>query len=100
MGCRCPDEDVRTRKEQAMRKNVGRTDRALRVVVAAGAVAGGAVLGFSTAGGIVLLVVTAVMALTAASGYCPLYRLLRIATTATGDAEVARGRGLHLHRAA
>ena len=51
-----------------MHKNMGRTDRSLRALIAVGAVAGSAVLGFSTAWGIVLLVAAAIMAMTAASG--------------------------------
>ncbi|MCL6091736.1 MAG: DUF2892 domain-containing protein [Actinobacteria bacterium] len=64
-----------------MKKNMGTLDRGLRVVLAAGAVGVSAALGFSTAGGIVALVVAAVMVLTAASGYCPLYSLLHVKTT-------------------
>lgn len=63
-----------------MKKTVGTTDRILRVVVAAGAVVGSGVLGFSTGWGIVLLVVAGIMVLTAASGYCPAYSLLGIHT--------------------
>jgi hypothetical protein len=68
-----------------MRQNVGTTDRALRGLVTIGAVVGSAVLGFSSAWGIVLLVVAAVMAATAASGYCPLYRPFGITTNGTGQ---------------
>lgn len=64
-----------------MKKTVGTTDRVLRILVAAGAVAGSGVLGFSTGWGIVLLVVAAIMVVTAASSYCPLYSLLGIHTT-------------------
>ncbi len=70
-----------------MKKNMGTIDRGLRVLVAAGAVAGGGVLGFSTAGGIVLLVVAALMAGTAAAGYCPVYHLLGIRTAGSRGAE-------------
>jgi len=66
-----------------MHKTVGKADRAVRVVLGAGAVAGSGVLGFSTAWGIVLLAAGAVMVVTAVSGYCPLYSLLGIETTAT-----------------
>ena len=83
-----------------MKKNMGRIDRSLRLLVAAGAVAGSGVLGFSTAGGIVLLVVAAVMVATAASGYCPLYQLLGVNTTGTGGTETGAHRVFHLHRAA
>jgi hypothetical protein len=82
-----------------MRKTVGKTDRALRVLLAAGAVAASAVVGFSNGWGIVLLVVAAVMAGTAASGYCPLYSLLGVNTRGEKAATGQRSR-LHLHRAA
>ena len=83
-----------------MHKNMGSTDRGLRTLVAVGAVAGSAVLGFLTAWGIVLLVVAAVMAVTAASGYCPIYHLLGIKTTGTPASEMGEHRASHLHRAA
>lgn len=83
-----------------MEKTVGTTDRALRVLLAAGAIAGSGVLGFSSAGGIVLLVVAAVMVVTAASGYCPLYSLLGIKTTGTRNVGTAAGHESHLDRAA
>ncbi|MDA8073686.1 MAG: DUF2892 domain-containing protein [Actinomycetota bacterium] len=83
-----------------MKKNMGTTDRALRVVVAAGAVAGSGVLGFTTAWGIVLLAVAAVMVLTSASGYCPIYSVLRIQTTGARNTDAEGHRISHLHRAA
>jgi dienelactone hydrolase len=87
-------------REQAMKKNMGTIDRSLRVLVAAGAVAGSGVLGFSTAGGIVLLVVAAVMAATSASGFCPLYTLVGIRTTGGGDAKVGGHQASQPHTAA
>lgn len=63
-----------------MKKTVGTLDRVVRGVVAAGALAGAGVLGFSSGWGILLLVVAAVAAVTGASGYCPLYSLLGIDT--------------------
>ncbi len=83
-----------------MKKNMGTADRAVRVVVAAGAVAGSGVLGFSTAWGIVLLAAAAVMAGTAAIGYCPLYRILGITTDSGGKAGADGQRVRYLHRAA
>lgn len=68
-----------------VRTNEGRIDRGLRVLLAAGAVAGSGVVGWTTAGGVVLLVVAAVMLGTAATGFCPLYRLLGITTVGRGD---------------
>ena len=83
-----------------MKKNMGTIDRSLRVLVAAGAVAGSGVLGFTTAGGIVLLVVAAVMVATASSGYCPLYHLFGISTTGASSAESDGRQVSHLRRAA
>lgn len=83
-----------------MQKNMGRADRSLRALVAVGAVAGGAALGFSTAGGIVLVVAAAIMAVTAASGYCPIYQLFGIKTTGVPASEMKEHRSSHLHRAA
>jgi hypothetical protein len=70
-----------------MKKNMGRADRSLRVLVAAGAVAGSGVLGFTTAWGIVLLVAAAIMILTSTRGSCPLYSIVRINTMGRGDAQ-------------
>lgn len=64
-----------------MRKTVGTTDRVVRLVLAAGAVGGSAVVGFGSGWGIVLLVVAGVMVATGATGYCPVYSLLGIETT-------------------
>jgi len=83
-----------------MKKTVGTTDRVLRVVVAAGAVAGSGVLGFSTAWGIVLLAVAAIMVVTAASGYCPIYSILGIHTTCAVKQDTARHDAPHLPQAA
>jgi hypothetical protein len=83
-----------------MKKNMGTADRALRMVVAAGAVAGSGVLGFTTAWGIVLLAVAAVMVVTSASGYCPIYSVLRIQTTGARRTDDNSHRVSHLHRAA
>jgi hypothetical protein len=82
-----------------MKKNMGTTDRAVRGVVMVGAVVASGVIGFSTAGGIVLLAVAAIMALTAASGYCPLYRLVGVETTCETSSGTPQ-HGFHLHRAA
>ncbi len=91
-----------------MQKNMGRTDRSLRALVAVGAVVASGLLGSPTAWGIVLLVVAAVMAVTAASGYCPIYHLLGIKTKVAPASEMGEGEGegegegraSQLHRAA
>jgi len=82
-----------------MKKNMGTTDRGFRGIVVIGAVIVSGVIGFSTVGGIVLLAVAAIMAITAASGFCPLYSVLGIKTTRDTTSGHA-GRGFHLHRAA
>lgn len=63
-----------------MKKTEGKTDRAIRGVLAVGAVIGAGVLGFSTGWGVVLLVVAGVLVVTASTGYCPAYSLLHIDT--------------------
>ncbi len=83
-----------------MNLNMGRIDRVLRLIVAAGAVVGSGILGFSTGWGIVLLIVAVVMLATSASGYCPLYSLFGIDTTGDADSTTNRHRTLHLHHRA
>jgi hypothetical protein len=63
-----------------MKRNEGTIDRVLRVVIAAAAVAGSAAVGFATVWGIVLLAVAAIMLVTAATGFCPLYRVFGLST--------------------
>jgi hypothetical protein len=83
-----------------MHKTVGKTDRALRGVLAIGAVAGSGVVGFSSGWGIVLLAVAAVMAATAVSGYCPVYSLIGISTCGTDKPEGGHRGVLHPHHRA
>jgi hypothetical protein len=63
-----------------MRHNENTVDRVVRLVIAAGAVALAAVVGFGTVVGIVSVVVAVVMVATAASGFCPLYALFGVST--------------------
>ena len=63
-----------------MSKNEGNLDRIARVVIAVVAVVVAIAVGIGSVGGIVLLVVAAVMLGTAAVGFCPLYRVLGINT--------------------
>jgi hypothetical protein len=63
-----------------MRTNESTVDRVVRLVVAAVAVGVSAAIGFGTVGGIILLVVAGIMAVTAAVGFCPLYALFGIST--------------------
>ncbi len=83
-----------------MHKTVGKTDRVLRGVLAIGAVAGSAVVGFSSGWGIVLLVVAAIAALTGASGYCPAYSLTGVNTCGDNKPQVGHEGRSHLHQAA
>lgn len=77
-----------------MQKNMGTVDRALRAfAVAPAAVVGAFVFGAGTTVGIILFVVAALMLTTAATGFCPTYTLLGIATGPNGVHRV--GRGLH-----
>jgi hypothetical protein len=61
-------------------KNVGSTDRIVRFAVAAVAVVLALVVGAGSVGGVVLLAVAAIMAVTGAVGFCPLYRLVGVNT--------------------
>ncbi len=63
-----------------MRTNESTVDRVVRLVVAAVAVGVSAAIGFGTVGGIILLVVAGIMAVTAAVGFCPLYALFGFST--------------------
>ena len=63
-----------------MQTNVGTTDRIIRAIAAIAALIGALALGIGTAGGILLLVVGGVLAVTAAVGFCPLYRVLGMNT--------------------
>ena len=63
-----------------MKANVGSSDRLIRLVVAAVAIVLAFAVGASSALGIVLWIVAAIMALTAVAGFCPLYRLLGLNT--------------------
>lgn len=63
-----------------MTTNEGTVDRSIRVALAVAAVVGAVLVGASSVLGIVLLVVAGVLLLTAATGFCPLYRVLGIST--------------------
>jgi shikimate kinase len=64
-----------------MTANVGTTDRVIRVVLAVVAAIAAFAVGAGSAFGIVLLVVAAVLLVTAAVGFCPLYRLVGLSTS-------------------
>ncbi|MHB1502617.1 MAG: YgaP family membrane protein [Acidimicrobiales bacterium] len=61
-------------------KNVGTLDRSIRLLVALAALITALAVGAGSTGGIVLLVVTAIAAVTGASGRCPLYGVLGVST--------------------
>ena len=56
-----------------MHRNEGNLDRIIRLVIAAAAIAVGAVVGFGSVVGIIAAVVAVIMVVTAAIGFCPLY---------------------------
>jgi Inner membrane protein YgaP-like, transmembrane domain len=58
-----------------MHPNMSNLDRAIRAGIAVAALVVAIVVGAGSTGGIALLVVTALMGVTAAVGFCPLYAL-------------------------
>lgn len=63
-----------------MNANVGSTDKIARLVLALLAVVFAFLTGIGTALGVVLLVVGVVLAVTAFTGFCPIYRVLGLST--------------------
>jgi hypothetical protein len=63
-----------------MTTNVSNIDRIIRLAIAVAAFIGAFAVGFTTLLGIVLAVVGVIMAVTAAVGFCPLYRVFGIST--------------------
>lgn len=63
-----------------MAANVGTVDKIVRVSLGVAAAITAFVIGPATLPGIVLFVVAAIALVTALTGFCPLYRLLRINT--------------------
>jgi Mn2+/Fe2+ NRAMP family transporter len=61
-----------------MNTNIGPRDRAVRAVIAAVALVVAIVIGAGSVPGILLLVVAALMGVTAAVGFCPLYALFHL----------------------
>jgi predicted RND superfamily exporter protein len=60
--------------------NESTADRTIRALLAVVAVAAALWVGIGSVAGIVLAVVAAVLGVTAATGFCPLYRVLGIST--------------------
>jgi predicted RND superfamily exporter protein len=67
-------------KEPIMIKNESNLDRGIRVVLAVLAIAAAFALGLPSVPGVLLLVVAAVLGVTAAVGFCPLYRVFGLST--------------------
>jgi len=63
-----------------MQTNESTADRAIRLVIAIAAVAGAFAAGAGSVVGIILFVVAAIMLVTAAVGFCPLYRVFGLST--------------------
>lgn len=63
-----------------MGKNESGIDRVIRVIIAIAAVVVAAIVGFGSVLSWVLLAVAAIMLITAAVGFCPLYRVFGIST--------------------
>jgi hypothetical protein len=66
-----------------MQTNESTIDRIIRAVLGVALIVGALALGIASVGGIILLVVGGVLAVTAATGFCPLYRVLGWSTVAT-----------------
>jgi hypothetical protein len=63
-----------------MVRNEGTVDRIIRAVIGVVALVAAVAVGFGSVGGIVLLVLGGVLVVTAAVGFCPLYRVFGINT--------------------
>jgi hypothetical protein len=63
-----------------MKQNIGGSDRIVRIVLAVLLTVGAWMAGFGSIGGIILLVLAAVMLVTSAVGFCPLYAPFRFST--------------------
>ncbi|MEI8082301.1 MAG: DUF2892 domain-containing protein [Actinomycetes bacterium] len=75
-----------------MGRNESSVDRIVRVVAAAIAIVIALAVGPTSIVGIVLFVVAAILLVTAAVGFCPLYRLLGISTCNVKQAPKAQER--------
>ena len=63
-----------------MTTNEGTLDRIIRAVVGVIALVAAVVVGMGSVGGILLVVVGGILVVTAAVGFCPLYRILGLST--------------------
>ncbi|HSL65052.1 MAG TPA: DUF2892 domain-containing protein [Gaiellaceae bacterium] len=68
-----------------MQRNMGTADRLVRgILIAPAATIAAVAAGAATLAGVVLLVLAAIMLVTALTGFCPLYRLFGIDTLGRG----------------
>jgi hypothetical protein len=68
-----------------MQRNMGTADRLVRgILIAPAATIAAVPAGAATLAGVVLLVLAAIMLVTALTGFCPLYRLFGIDTLGRG----------------
>lgn len=63
-----------------MTRNMGSIDQAVRLILAVLSLIGVLWVGIVTPAGIVLLVVAAILVVTAAAGFCPLYAVFGFST--------------------
>jgi Protein of unknown function (DUF2892) len=63
-----------------MKANVGNVDRIIRAVVGLAALLGAWAIGSGSVAFVLLMVVGAILLVTAAVGFCPLYRVLGLNT--------------------
>lgn len=63
-----------------MKTNESTTDRIIRALAGIAGLVAALALGLNSVAGIALLVVGAVLVVTAATGFCPLYRVLGLST--------------------
>ncbi|HWS58528.1 MAG TPA: DUF2892 domain-containing protein [Actinotalea sp.] len=63
-----------------MTTNTSTTDRIIRVVLALAALVGAFAVGVGSVLGVVLVVLAVVLLVTAAVGFCPLYRVFGLST--------------------
>lgn len=63
-----------------MKQNISGTDRIIRIVLAALLALGAWMAGVGSVGGIILLILAAVMLVTSALGFCPLYAVFTFGT--------------------
>jgi hypothetical protein len=76
----CEAKILTIEERNSMKLNIGNTDRIIRVIIAALLAISAWIVGFGAIGGIVLLVLAAVMLITSAVGFCPVYAAFTFST--------------------